>query len=120
MSIQVKKYRLLDTNFKEELDFTEFKARIKEAFRMVAGDRVKVLVRSDYYIVIGDITDQELRRVGKLINKHSEIGKFCKKTNAGSQLVKKVEYIELSEEEFENVYHFYEGAIIDGRKAKKH
>lgn len=113
MSIEIRKYKLLDTRFKNALDFTEFKARIKECFKIIVGNRVRVIVRPRYYIVIGDITNRELRKVGKLINKHPAIGKFCRKTSTGTRLVQRAEYIKLSKKEYESVYHFYEGMMTN-------
>lgn len=117
--IEIRKYQIKDARFRKAVDFKEFETLIKGAFRIVVGDRVRILVKPHYYLVVGTITSAELRKVGRIINKNPDLGKFCKKSSTGKQLVTRVGFLIFTKEEFENVYHFYEGVIADGRKTKE-
>lgn len=112
-SIEIRKYQIKDVKFRKAVNFKEFETLIKGAFRIVVGNRVRILVKPRYYLVVGSITSAELRKVGKIINKNPDLGKFCKKSGTGTQLVARVGFLTFTEEEIENVYHIYEGMMTN-------
>lgn len=120
MLIEVRKYKIKNAKFRNNVNFRMFKKFIKDSFEEVTGANVKILFDSDYYLVIGSITRGELIKVGRKINENPTFGRLCKKSSTGTQLVTRVGFLTFTEEEIENVYHFYEGVITDGRKAKEH
>ncbi len=119
MQIEVRKYQIKNAKLRNNVNFKTYKKFIRDLFKEVTGGKVKVLFACDYYLVIGSITKGELIRVGQKINKNPTFGRLCKKSSTGTQLVTRVGFLTFTEEEFENIYHFYEGAITDGRKAKE-
>lgn len=111
--IEIRKYKIKDAKFRKAVNFKEFESLIKGAFRIVTRDRVRILVKPRYYLVIGSITSAELRKVGKIINKNPDLGKFCKRSGTGTQLVTRVGFLTFTEEEIESIYHLYEGMMTN-------
>lgn len=81
-------YQFKNIKLRDIVDLKAYETVIKTAFGIRKDIRVKVY--QDRYEVYGDITNGELRKIGRRICANPELGRLCKRYKTSTQLFVRV------------------------------
>lgn len=65
---------------------SKFGQIISQEYTDYFKDRVEIFIHDEYYIVVGEVEDKELRAVGRKICQHMSAGRLCKRYGKSTQL----------------------------------
>lgn len=79
------KYKFVDKKARETVSLLPYANWISHCFKRVCPE-VTVKVYEHHYEVYGKISNNQLRRIGKLINQKPELGRWAHKRGTGKQV----------------------------------
>lgn len=78
-------YQFKSVKLRDNVDLRDFEPIIKAGFRGIRPD-IRVEVVQNRYVIYGNITNSELRKIGKRICANHELGQLCNRYKTSTQL----------------------------------